>query len=78
MCMLADGSGIYIGMEMMADIELAEWREAYFIWNINNYLCLSNILDLRIYHVFFYYPGISGQNWSLISGLESNRWEMVP
>lgn len=40
-------------MEVMANTELGEWPEAHSIPNISNCLCLSNVLDLRLYHMLF-------------------------
>lgn len=40
-------------MEMLANIELGEWPEAHSILDINNCLCLSNVLDLKLYQILF-------------------------
>lgn len=40
-------------MEMLANIELGEWPEAHSILDIYNCLCLSNVLDLRLYQILF-------------------------
>lgn len=51
MCMLADCSGIYFRMEMIANIELGKWSESHSIRNIYESLYLNNVLDLRPCHI---------------------------
>lgn len=61
MCMLADCSGRYFRMEMMANIELGKWPEAHSMRNSYNSL-FKQCFGFEILSYIIYYHGRSDQN----------------